>query len=252
MSARERKAKSRAIQRERLAKRIAALGLSQHQKTVAERLHNIFVDCSKLVARNLPFRLTVEEIAEVRAWIQTVQSPWEDIDFDKDINPVCLRKQRLLWKNYTQKFEDPTSARLLTPAQLARKRPLPACLARLLEILLAWHGLKTLFVLKLLRALPGCDNQHTHIDCPEMRCVRRVFHSAAQFEGMIALEPDANRTAIVVGETEHIISQGHLHMWKGTFPHSGACYFDINDRLFFCAGSHRFPMSLDVGFPDIA
>jgi hypothetical protein len=250
LTATQRKAKSRLRQRERLNKRIEDLKLSTSETKVAKRLYNIFVDCSKQVARNLPFRLTLEEIAEVRAWTKTVRSTWENIDFDKEKNPVCLRRQRLLWKNYTQSSEeDPTTVRLLTPDELARKRSLPPCLARLFQIFLAWHGLNTLFVLKLLRADAGCDYQITHVDCPEMRDYNRVSFANAQFEGLIALEPDANRTAIVVGETEHIISQGHLHVWKGTFQHSGATYFERNEGLFMCIGSYRFPMSLDVGFP---
>jgi hypothetical protein len=247
----QRRAELRKRARERLAARIQELGLSPEQKTMAKRLYSIFVDHSKLVARALPFRLNLEEIAEVRAWIKTVKSPWEDIDFDKEKNPKCLRRQRLLWKNYTQKSkEEPLSARLYTKTELARHKPLPHCLARLFEIFLAWHGLNTLFVLKLLRAYAGCNYQNTHCDCPEMQNGGRVPAAAAQFEAMIALEPDTNRTAIVVGSTEHIISQGCLHVWKGTYPHSGATYFDDNDRLFMCVGSRRFPMSLFVGFPD--
>jgi hypothetical protein len=160
--------------------------------------------------------LTVEEIAEVREWIKSVQSPWEDIDFDKEKNPKCLRRQRLLWKNYRQSKTEPFTARLLTKDELARRKPLPLCLARLFESFLAWHGLKTLFVLKLLRAYAGCNYQSTHCDCPEMRNAGLVTAAAAQFEGMIALEPDTNRTALVVGSTEHIIPQGCLHVWKGT------------------------------------
>jgi hypothetical protein len=227
------------------------LALSPDQIRVAERLHSIFVDHSQKVARHVPFRLTVQEIAEVRDWIKSVNSRWEEIDFDRDINPKCLRKQRLLWKNYTQRSkEDPKSARLWTPDELQRKKPLPPCLERLFKIILAWHGTRTLFVLKLIKSLAGCNFQHTHTDCPEMRHSRRVIPAAAQFEGMIALEPDTNRTAIVVGDKEYIIPQGQLHVWKGTFPHSGACYFEDNERLFMCMGSFRFPMSLFVGFPD--
>ena len=110
----------------------------------------------------------------------------------------------------------------------------PPFLAAFLDLLIEFHGEGTMVIVLELLSAPDTHAQLAHEDCVLYAVARkrRAFVDVP-FSVIVALEDDANRTAIInENSSELLLPQGNFAMWRGNYEHAGASYNQVNRRLF--------------------
>jgi hypothetical protein len=221
-------------------------------------LDNCFIHRGVQVAKEPPIIFTQTEIEEMVDYSgRRTSEKFEPINFDSEINPGTKRNQRKLWSNFVATKWDEEGdileyQRYDLVRALNRRIPLPECLVRVVRMLLLWHGLETLIVIKALASEPGCGRQFDHYDDPTQSHFRRLQYFDRQYSAMIATESNTTMNYPLGDDAgaqraQLQIAQGRMLIWEaGKWVHAGSDYNEINRRLFISVSSPMFPISEKV------
>lgn len=207
-------------------KSVRECGFIDHFMTMKIRSHKYF---------RMDRYFTAEECDEMKNCKSLSDLPFEPIIFgDQDIN----RYQKTIFK-----FRN-THKTLATSV--------PDCVRNFIELFCELHPNTTHMTWKIIHSDPQSKSQPIHVDDKEMTtAVGNKKHEFASFSIVISLEPDENRTELLLALgterpfpilTERIF-QGSLLLFRGDMPHAGGAYQDSNTRCFVAIGTAEFTHS---------
>ena len=123
------------------------------------------------------------------------------------------------------------------------------CLTELVNVIIECHPNISNMTGSILKSENQCPSQRFHADdCDVATIADHIAFKDMSFSLLVALEPDANPTQILIGEgiipftvRTQILTQGSFILFRGNCPHAGARYTIENKRLFISIGTNKYP-----------
>jgi hypothetical protein len=123
------------------------------------------------------------------------------------------------------------------------------CIAELVNVLIECHPNISNMIGSILKSEKECPSQRLHADDFGVASIRdKITFEDMSFSLLVALEPDANPTQILIGDgivpftvRTQPLTQGSFILFRGNCPHAGASYTVENKRLFISIGTHKYP-----------
>lgn len=124
----------------------------------------------------------------------------------------------------------------------------PRCIMEFIDFFQDLHPDTIQMTWKLLKSDTLCDDQTIHADDSQMAsCPGNKKFSSASFSMLVALEPDENRTELIIAQSSNCkatsrlrLTQGSVVLFRGDLPHAGSSYPQPNVRAFVAIGTSTY------------